>query len=169
MSDHNKPRGKVLHLITGLGIGGAESMLLKLVPALEKDLQNHVCCLLGHGQTGEALESLGIPVSYLELNRNPIGACFRFFKVVRRFKPNILLTYLIHSDLFGRVFGRLYGIPTIICSQRGSLQNWEFIRPLDRFTSFLVTHYIAQTVDAKQKLLRVLSIKSGKVLSLIHI
>lgn len=156
-------RKKILHLITGLEVGGAEMMLLKTLPHLQSEFDNHVCCIRGHGPIGAKLEAAGIPVSYLEL-QSPFdfGVILRFRKIVKEFQPKVLATYLIHADLFGRVFGQLFGIKKIICSQRGKLLQWEFLRILDRWTAFFVTKYIVQTEVAKKELSEVLRVSTKK-------
>lgn len=155
---------KILHLVIGLDVGGTESMLARLLPLLQNDdLDNRVCCISGHGIVGEKLEQCGVKVSYLDFrNKLDLGVIFRFKKVINDFKPDILVTYLIHADLFGRIFGRLLGIKTIVCSQRGSLLNWEWLRLIDRWTSFLVNKYIVQTEVAKEKLMKKLKLSENK-------
>lgn len=157
-------RKKILHLITGLEIGGAEMMLLKTLPRLQDDFDNRVCCIRGHGPIAEKLENAGVPVVFLNLNgiSNTIAAIFRFRKIILDFRPDILVTYLIHADLFGRIFGRLFGIRKIICNQRGKLLQWEFLRILDRATKSLVTKYIVQTETAKRELMRTLRLPEAK-------
>ena len=61
-----KPR--VLHIITSLDVGGAETMILKLV-------QNHCCSvnsylvvLTGPGALSEKLDKMKIPVLYLGIS-----------------------------------------------------------------------------------------------------
>lgn len=137
-------RKKILHLITGLEIGGAEMMLLKTLPYLQDDFDNRVCCLIGHGPIGKRLEEVGVPVYYLELkNTLDFGIIWRFRKVIRDFQPDILVTYLIHADLFGRIFGRLFGIKKVMCSVRVKLVQIKYLPLLflDGLTSLLVTHY----------------------------
>lgn len=58
---------RIIHLITGLEIGGTEMMLLKTLPGLQGDFDNRVCCIRGHGSIGKRLENAGVPVVYLEL------------------------------------------------------------------------------------------------------
>jgi glycosyltransferase involved in cell wall biosynthesis len=137
-------RKKVLHLITGLEIGGAEMMLLKILPRLQTDFDNYVCCIRGNGVVGRKLEALGIPVYYLGLD-----GLFDF-RVIKRFKGiiqnvelDLLVTYLIHADIFGRIFGRLFGVKRIISSVRVKLIQPRYLPLLfvDGLTSFLVDHY----------------------------
>lgn len=137
-------RKKILHLITGLEVGGAEMMLLKTLPCMQSDFDNRVCCIHGHGPMGEKLESAGIPVYYLNLkNIFDLNIIFRFKKIIEVFHPDVLVTYLIHADLFGRVLGKIFGIRKIICSIRVKLVQWKYIPLLilDGLTSFLVNHY----------------------------
>lgn len=135
---------KILHLITGLEIGGAEMMLQKTLPRMQGDFDNRVCCIMGHGPIGEKLESAGVPVYYLNLrNIFDLNVIFRFKKIIHDFQPDLLITYLIHADLFGRVLGKIFGVKKIICSVRVKLIQWKYIPLLilDGLTSPLVTHY----------------------------
>lgn len=155
---------KILHFITGLGIGGTETMLLRILPMLQNNFDNRVCALFGDGPIGIELRKAGIQTYHLNLSAtNLFNSVFTFRKIIMEFKPNILVTYLIHADLFGRIFGRIFGIKNIICSQRGSLLQWEFLRLIDRLTKFLVKKYIVQTEVAKKELMKSLKIKEGEI------
>lgn len=137
-------RKKILHLITGLEIGGAEMMMLKTLPRMQSDFNNRVCCIMGHGPMGEKLEAAGIPVYYLNLrNIFDLAVIIRFKKIARDFQPDILATYLIHADLFGRILGKIFGIKKIVCSVRVKLVQAKYLPLLflDALTSPLVTHY----------------------------
>lgn len=154
---------RILHLITGLDVGGTEMMLLKILPKMQDRFDNRVCCIMGHGEIGKKLEGAGVPVFYLDLkNILDISAVLRFKKILEKFKPEVLSTYLIHADLFGRIFGRIFGIKKIVCSQRGSLLQWGWLRFFDRATKFLVTKYIVQTETAKKELMKKLHVPENK-------
>lgn len=146
-----------------MGVGGTEKMLLKTLPVLQSDFDNRVCCIVGRGVMGEELLKKGIVVDYLDLKYIfDLGAVFRFKKVINEFKPDLLVTYLIHADLFGRIFGRLFGVKKVVCSERGSLLNWEWLRVIDKWTSFFVDKYIVQTEVAKNKLSKQLGLPLEK-------
>lgn len=54
---------KIVHIITGLGSGGAEHMLYKLLKYSNREKYNHeVISLLDHGIYGERIQQLGIEV-----------------------------------------------------------------------------------------------------------
>lgn len=135
----------IFHLITGLDVGGAEKMLLKILPLLQNNFNNHVICIKGYGEIGRELQEKGIKVHYLNLkNIFDLGLIIKFQSLIKKYQPDLLVTYLIHADLFGRIFGKLFGIKKIICSVRVKPLNEIKYFPLfilDGLTSFLVNHY----------------------------
>lgn len=157
-----KPR--ILHLVTGLDRGGAESSLVKTIPPLEHSFENVVCFLRGTGPLSKELEEKGIRVVALSLSlRHPLRAVFRFRKLVREFCPHMLVTYLIHSDIFGRIFGRAFGIRKVLCSRRGFYRNWKSLGAIDRLTASLADGFLVQTQYAKATLAHSLNIPLHKI------
>jgi glycosyltransferase involved in cell wall biosynthesis len=146
---------KILHLITGLGTGGTEKHLLKILP-LMSNTTNIVCSLIDKNEIGKKLEEKGIKVYYLL--GNVFKKIIKFKNIIKNEKPDILCTYLIHSDLFGRLFGRLFGIKKIICNIRVVHNKGYFNEVgrllifLERLTSILNTMYITNSNTTKQSL-----------------
>lgn len=154
---------KILHFVSGLEVGGTETQLLRTLPLLEDFMDNQVCCFNGNGPIGIALKEKGIKVHYLNFKgRKDIAVFWRLGKVIKEFKPDIIVTYLIHCDLIGRFWGRFFGVKKIVCSQRGSLLQWEYLRFFDRLSRFLVTKYIVQTNTAKNELIKKLRAHKNK-------
>lgn len=154
---------KILHLISGLEIGGSETQLLRILPELQKYHTNAVCCVRGHGPIGSELEKNGVPVYYLDFKGlSDLLVIKRFYVVIKSFAPEILVTYLIHADLYGRFFGRLFGIRKIVSSKRGALLNWEWLAKFDRLTKFMVNHYLVQTKTAKEEWMGRLNLPENK-------
>lgn len=158
-------RKRILHLITGLELGGTENMLLKTLPLIQDKFENIVCCIVGTGPVGEKLVEKGVTVHYLKLkNIFDVGAIIRFGKVISQVKPDLLVTYLIHADLWGRIWGKAFGVKKVICSQRGSLLQWQWLRIVDKLTKHMVDMYTTQTEIAKINLVKELNIDPDKVM-----
>lgn len=113
--EEKSKRKRALHLITGVEHGGgAENMLLKTLPYLEKT-ENAVCAMTGHGQKGKELEEAGVKVYYLGMkSKLDIRGIFRYRKVLKTYQPDLQVNYLIHADMFGRVFGKLFRVPKMV-------------------------------------------------------
>jgi len=106
---------KVLHVITGLEPGGgAETMLLRVLPHLEKT-ENIVCCMISKGEIAHRLEQKGVKVYSLNMqSKLDIRGIWRYRKILKKVNPDVQVNYLIHADIFGRIFGWLFGVSKII-------------------------------------------------------
>lgn len=113
----------VVHIIVGLEKGGAEMMLRRLVEAHMQSatgLRHVVVSLTDVGFHGAALRAQGAEVHALGL-RGPVGLLLRVFRLaalLRRLKPGIVQTWMVHSDLLGGLAARLVGVPHVIWGVR---------------------------------------------------
>ena len=114
---------RVLYIITGLGTGGAEVMLLKLLERLDRRrYEPMVISLTTTGNIGPQIAALGIPVRALEMVPGlPSPSVFlNLLRLIRQFKPDIVHTWLYHADLFGGLAARLVGIKNVCWGIRSS-------------------------------------------------
>ncbi len=148
---------KVLHFITGLQVGGAEKMLLRTIPKLEGE--HIVCSIIPKAPIGELLEKKGILVEYLNITSFfHIARLWKLVRLIKQERPDMLVTYLLHADILGRVIGRLTGIPIIICSLRCAHQDKKILVWLDRITSGLADYYIAVSEAVAQWAINILKV-----------
>lgn len=106
---------KVCHLITGLGPGGAESMLCKLVTSPSVGVHHTVISMTPDGFFEPMLQDQGVTVHNLGLTRgvpHPLGV-FRLMSLLRDIRPDVLQTWLYHADLLGLIAGKLARVPAI--------------------------------------------------------
>jgi glycosyltransferase involved in cell wall biosynthesis len=116
-------RLKVVHVITGLGIGGAETMLHKLVSGMDRErFENVVVSLIAPGPMGERIEALGVHVYTLGMQRGRLTPQHigRLYRLLRRESPDILQTWMYHANLIGVIAGRLACVPQIVWNLRCS-------------------------------------------------
>jgi glycosyltransferase involved in cell wall biosynthesis len=114
---------RTVHLVTGLDIGGAERMLVRLVSRMDPaSFENHVVSLLPAGPLRRPLDQHGIPVSSLSMRRgrpNP-WAIVRLARLLADVRPHILQTWLYHADVLGTLAARLARVRTIVWNVRAS-------------------------------------------------
>ncbi len=144
-------------------MGGTEMMLLKTLPCLNK-FENIVCTIKGPTKIGKELEKNGINVLYLKANKKFCPQIiWKFYKIIKKEKPDILVTYLIHADILGRVFGKLFGVKKIISSVRNkSLVKKKFFL-WEKATSFLLNHYLVNSNSLKNLYISKLKISPKKI------
>src|SRR5262249_46065990 len=92
-------RIRVAHLISALGVGGAENMLLNLGRRLDGDrFESRVITLLdADGPLAAELAAAGTPVVGLGVRRDPL-ALPRLVRLLRSWRPAILQSWLYHAD-----------------------------------------------------------------------
>jgi len=114
---------KVTHLINSLSIGGAQVMLHKLLSSKECSGGDVEVLSLGNdGPMEERIAALGIPVRGLGMHRGvpDPGAVFRLAHWLRQRKPDVLQTWLYHSDLVGALAAKLAGDVPVVWNIRHS-------------------------------------------------
>jgi len=111
---------KVLHLITSLEVGGTQHGLLLGLPRFDPERYEHIICsLMNRIPMAEQFRESGIEVHSLGLSRRTdLSVVLRLRRLMKKIKPDILHTYLLHANVLGRIVGRLVGIPVIIGSER---------------------------------------------------
>ncbi len=112
---------KILHLTLGLGNGGAEGSLYRLI-CFDQRNQHIVISIMGDGVYGAKLRKLGVEVYSFDVPQGkvPLSIFFKLFKLFRKVKPDVLQTWLYHADVLGGVIGKLAGIQNICWGIRHS-------------------------------------------------
>ncbi|HIF09859.1 MAG TPA: glycosyltransferase [Sneathiellales bacterium] len=121
----------VLHLITGLERGGAETALLRLVGATDRrNIRSIVISMTRNGQLKPQFEELGLPLYSLGMKRGvpSVGGIFRLIRILRREKPDILQTWLYHADFLGWLVHRLGGVKNLVWNIRCSKPDAKYER-----------------------------------------
>ncbi|MFJ5686512.1 glycosyltransferase [Streptomyces sp. NPDC093099] len=107
---------KVLHIITGLGIGGAEQQLRLLLRQLPT--RSEVITLTNPGAVAEGIVADGVPVTDLDMAGNrDVGALPRLARLIKRGRYDLVHTHLYRACLYGRFAARIAGVRTIVATE----------------------------------------------------
>lgn len=99
---------RIMHVITGLSTGGAETMLLKLLSAASGGMEHVVVSLGDEGTIGPRIAALGVPVHCLRLRRNapnPFRA-LSMLSLARRINPQLIQGWMYHGNLMASMAAR---------------------------------------------------------------
>lgn len=120
---------KIVHLITGLNTGGAETMLSRLLSMMDPArFTNVVVSMTDEGTVGRRIRSDGISLYVLGIRSrfpNPISI-WSLVRILREEKPAVLQTWLYHADLLGLIAGGLSGVPAIAWNIRCSQVEMQY-------------------------------------------
>ncbi|MDA8792871.1 glycosyltransferase [Bacteriovoracaceae bacterium] len=94
---------KLVHVINSLDIGGAESMLEKLLANTDQSkFDLSVVTLMDGGSLKKKIEAHGVPIYSCFMSRNPLKIMFgliRLVRIIRNIGPNIIQTWMYHPNL----------------------------------------------------------------------
>lgn len=131
----------VLHVITGLGSGGAENVLLQVCKR-KAGLRHVVICLKEAGVYVRRLKGAGVPTHCLGLRRfwQIIPGVFHLTRWIKITKPDVVQTWMYHADFMGGVAGKLTGPVPVIWGVRASdafrMPGYFQLRPLVALCGF---------------------------------
>jgi glycosyltransferase involved in cell wall biosynthesis len=133
------PRLRILHVITGLEIGGAERVMLETARYQKAQGHEVSMCSLRPGGPLEAAAREVCPVFTTNMGHALTPqVVWRLTRLMRRGGYDIVHSYLYQANLVARVAARLAGVPVNISSVRCSYTwlNWKHFL-IDRWTAHL--------------------------------
>lgn len=119
-----RARVKIVHIIIGLDVGGAELMLKRLIESHRTggEFEHVVISLTGLGCVGKQLLDNGIAVYSLGIT-SFMHAPFAFRKLrnlLLLLRPDIVQTWMYHADLFGGIVAKSIGCHNIVWNIRST-------------------------------------------------
>ncbi|MEV8054789.1 MULTISPECIES: glycosyltransferase [Streptomyces] len=122
---------RALHIITGLGVGGAEQQLRLLLRHLPVECD--VVTLTNPGPVADGLRADGVRVVHLGMHGNrDLSAVGRLTRLIRDGRYDLVHTHLYRACVYGRIAARLAGVRAAVATEH-SLGRAEIEgRPLTR-------------------------------------
>lgn len=149
---------KVMHVISSLNVGGAETMLRKLVETSTRG--THVVVSLSSiGELGPVLREQGIQVHPLGMSSplSLVRTVARLTALVRHERPDVMQTWMYHADFLGGLVAAmtgtrvLWGVRTTELPRSGSrVTHW--IRRCCAYLSSTIPARIIYAADASRRL-----------------
>ncbi|PLX82006.1 MAG: phosphatidylinositol alpha-mannosyltransferase [Desulfuromonas sp.] len=114
---------KITFVITGLGTGGAEMMLFKLLSRMDKnDFVPEVISMTDYVPLKVIFDEIGVPVKTLGMRRGvpELKGIYRLVKAFRWSDPDLVQTWMYHADLIGGIAAKLSGNLSVVWNIRNS-------------------------------------------------
>lgn len=167
---------RILHLIEGLGAGGAERLLTYSLKKIDKNkFSVRVVCLSEPLDLKKELEESGIGVSCLNSKNlyNFINIIPRLYRLIIRERPDIVHTHLFFANIYGRISAKIAGVRNIITSlhnpdytyESNGRWTYKIRKSIDRHTGRMCNNrFIAVSKFVKKDFEEQLGFKDIKVL-----
>lgn len=149
---------KVLHLITGLGVGGAELQLRSILQHTRHDCD--VVTLYNAGPVADMIRAEGRPVRSLDMTSNTqASALLALRRLIAGGRYDVVHTHLYRSQIYGRPAAWLAGVPVIVSTEHSigetHLERRKMtagVRALYRATELMSDMTIAVSATVRDRL-----------------
>ncbi|HTK24042.1 MAG TPA: glycosyltransferase family 4 protein [Gaiella sp.] len=141
----------LVHVAKVAGISGSENHLLLLLPALRERGHDVRLVMLHEGEPGAAeladrLERAGVPVERMRMRASidPL-VLGKLVRSIRRARPDVVHTHLVHADFHGLPAARLAGVPLAVSTKHGfnPFRNRRTFATADRTIARLADVHVA--------------------------
>ena len=103
-----------MHIITGLGQGGAESVLYHLLKNIDDRKQHVVVSLSSPDYFFGKIQMLSVRLYQMDFRNKFLVEALRLRNVIRNEKPDVIHTWMYHANIIGGVLGKMLGIKNIV-------------------------------------------------------
>lgn len=128
---------RVVFLIPRLDANGAERVVLRTATGLDRSRFEPIVVAIvrASGRLADELATARVPSVVLDQGTRPrVQHVYRVFRWLQQNPPDVLLTYMFHANVIGRLMRRVGAVPAVICSERSaSAPMWRVL--LNRYTA----------------------------------
>jgi glycosyltransferase involved in cell wall biosynthesis len=153
----------ILHIITGLKVGGAENALHRLIVNSPNNYKHEVLCLTTGGSMHTVFLESKIKVITLDFKASFFHSLIFLIKFIRAKKPDIVQTWLYHANLIGGIVARITGVKVVIWGLRGTAipQSVFSIHSLIIRLGSFFSYFIPSSIVCNAKTVSEFHIKKG--------
>ena len=148
---------RILLLSTSMGMGGADKQILTAAQQLRSEGHElMIVSLTELGPMGHQARSLGIPTESLDMPRgiaDPRGL-FRLIRLVRRWKPDLVHSHMVHANLMARLLRLLAPVPALVQTIHSVFEGGPHLAAAYRLTSGLADHMTVVSQAAADRVIR---------------
>lgn len=108
---------KIVMMITGLGMGGAETQVCNLANSLAN--LNHDVTIISLVSIQDVFPNDRVKVVTLDMGKTPLGFVKAYLKcrgVIKKLKPDVIHSHMVHANIFARLLRLSIVFPRLICT-----------------------------------------------------
>ncbi len=151
-------------VITELDIGGAERAFVQVALGLsQRGWRVSVVSLRDAGPLAASLRQAGISVTALECGGGAfVRAIVRLRRLLKKDRPEVVLSFLHHANLASRLAARGLGIPAVVSGVRVADRRF-LVAATEWLTRCCVDHYIAVSTSVAETHAKLCGIDAAKM------
>ena len=135
---------KVLHVITSLNLGGAETMMCQLLEQTDRTrFTPHLVSLRPEGPLADRVRAAGVPLHCLDMTSpaSLVSGLSKLTRLMRELQPALVQTWMYHADFLGTLAARrLSPRPPVVWN----IQQSSMCPRSSKFLSRALCHLLAR-------------------------
>lgn len=129
---------KILYVITGLGLGGAEQVVANLADEMYKrGHQVKIAYLTGDIKVKPQIDSIEIIYLGLEDLISFFSASRKYRELINSYKPDVVHSHMVHANIFARLNRIFKKLPKLVCTAHSSNEGGKIRMLAYKYTNFL--------------------------------
>jgi glycosyltransferase involved in cell wall biosynthesis len=170
-----KRKYNIIFLIDGLGMGGAERLMVPILRNLNRDYFEPRVCVLhikGGNPIADDLRALGIPVDLILVPYlRDVTALPRLYRYLKDVRADLVHTQLETADILGNIAAKFLRLPSVSTIHTMPSQNMKLKSRLHQDVELFVLRYFSNVVvsvseEARKFYLDISRIPPGKLLTI---
>lgn len=128
-------------IINSMDVGGAESCLESLSYSLDPLIEVEIISLSGSGKVAYRMKERGYQVHELNFGKTLlfVNEILKLFFLIKKIKPDVVHTWMYHSNLLGGFAAKILGVKKIIWS----IHAFNIKKGMLRFRTRFLVHILA--------------------------
>lgn len=156
---------KILLLITGLGMGGAEKIVCELAEKLYESGQDvNIVYFIGEIKRRPIYKEIKIYKMPLKLNLSVLKTFINLKKLVDQIKPDVIHSHMFHANLIARLIKIYNSNIRIICSSHSNFEGGRVRMALYRLTENLCDIHTNVSQNAANALESAGAVKTKRII-----
>lgn len=158
---------KVLFVITGLGMGGAQHVVANLADELVKlGHEAKIAYLTGEGVVLPKSKSIEVVAIGMQGKIGFLSAYFKLRKLVQEFSPDVVHSHMVHANLTSRLLRLTVKIPKLVCTAHNNNEGGRHRMLAYRITDKLADISTNVSQDAVNNFIAKGAVKQGRMLAI---
>ena len=158
---------KILFVITGLGMGGAEHVVANLADELVKSGHEvKIAYLIGEALVLPKNKSIEVVAIGMRGKADFLSAYFKLRKLAKEFRPDVVHSHMVHANLISRLLRLTVKIPKLVCTAHNTNEGGRL-----RMLSYRITDKLADistnvSQEAVDKFIAKGAVKQGRMIAI---
>ncbi|WP_158260036.1 glycosyltransferase [Photobacterium kishitanii] len=160
---------KILLVITGLGMGGAENLVVNLADKyVEQGHEVVIAYAFGDAVVTPKNENIQLVSLGVSSYSDFFSAYFKLRALVTKFQPDVIHSHMIHANLLARLVRLTIKIPRLVCTAHNTNEGGRLRMLAYRITDGLADISTNVSQEATDKFLELGAVATGRMITVLN-